>query len=34
VPVLLERDGNYPELQVLLEEVAKLEEIYVSVLGS
>ncbi len=32
VPVLLERDGNYPELEVLLEEVAKLEEIYVSVL--
>jgi uncharacterized protein (UPF0276 family) len=33
VPVLLERDGNYPALDVLLEEVGRLDEIYQSILG-
>lgn len=34
VPVLLERDGNYPPLGVLLEEVGRLDAIYQSIVGT
>jgi hypothetical protein len=34
VPVLLERDGNYPAFDVLLDEVGRLDEIYRSIVGA